>query len=114
MVAVPMKRLGQALAELKPQDRALLDLSVRRALPDAEIAGVLKVPAEEVAQRRDEVLSEPERKLELESREAKNELRATCWTCRRSSGTRAARSRPPARTAGCCRGSPCRADGRRR
>jgi DNA-directed RNA polymerase specialized sigma24 family protein len=72
-----MKRAGEALAELKPVDRALLDLSLRRALTDEEIAEVLHVPAEEVAERREELLAELERKLGLETREAKDELRAT-------------------------------------
>jgi hypothetical protein len=44
VVAVRMRELGAALTRLDPQSRALLDLSVRRALPDEEIAGSRRFP----------------------------------------------------------------------
>jgi DNA-directed RNA polymerase specialized sigma24 family protein len=77
MVAVRMKELGAALARLDSESRALLDLSLRQALPDEEIARTLRVDEGDVAARRDEVLDRLARELGLDGREQRDELFAT-------------------------------------
>lgn len=56
MLAVPGDRLPTALAELDPGNRALLDLSLRRGVSDAEIGELLSKRPDEVARGRDAVL----------------------------------------------------------
>lgn len=77
MVAVTIKRLGEALAELDPESRALLDLNVRRGMEENEIADILSVEADEVASRRRKILERLESELGLETREDRDELKAT-------------------------------------
>ncbi len=77
MVAVRMRDLGAALSRLDPQSRALLDLSTRRGLTDADIAGILRVDPEEVGRRRNEVIEHLAADLRLEGREERDELYAT-------------------------------------
>ncbi len=77
MVAVTIKRLGEALAELDPESRALLDLNVRRGMEENEIADILSVEADEVAARRRKILERLESELGLETREDRDELKAT-------------------------------------
>jgi DNA-directed RNA polymerase specialized sigma24 family protein len=77
VIAFRMKQLGNALQHLEPPRRALLDLSMRRDMPDEEIGEVLGVSAEEVAQRRVEVLEQLAAELRLETREQREELFAT-------------------------------------
>jgi len=72
-----MKRLGEALAKLDPESRALLDLNMRRGLEEGEIADILSVKADDVAERREKILSGLDVELGLESREDRDELRAT-------------------------------------
>lgn len=56
MLAVPADRLPHALGDLDPGNRALLDLSLRRGVSDAEIGELLHKDATEVARGRDAVL----------------------------------------------------------
>jgi DNA-directed RNA polymerase specialized sigma24 family protein len=86
VVAVTIKQLGEALANLDAESRALLDLNVRRGLEESEIADILSVKADEVSTRREKILSGLDDELGLHTREARDELRATlpdvpadCW-----------------------------------
>ena len=56
MLAVPTDRLPAALGDLDPGNRALLDLSLRRGVSDAEIGELLRKEPAEVARGRDAVL----------------------------------------------------------
>ena len=56
MLAVPADRLPAALAELDPGNRALLDLSLRRGVSDAEIGELLRKQPDDVARGREAVL----------------------------------------------------------
>ena len=77
VVAVTLKRLGEALAGLDPESRALLDLNVRRGMEESEIAEILNVDADNVASRRRKILEGLDSELGLETREDRDELRAT-------------------------------------
>jgi DNA-directed RNA polymerase specialized sigma24 family protein len=77
VVAVRMKELGAALGRLDPESRALLDLSLRRALSDEEVAEIVQVNAGELARRRDELLERLAEELGLHGREERDELFAT-------------------------------------
>jgi DNA-directed RNA polymerase specialized sigma24 family protein len=86
VVAARISDMGEALAGLDPESRALLDLSLRRGMDDSEIAGVLRVERDEVARRREEMLDRLADELGLETREQRDELLATlpdlpdeCW-----------------------------------
>jgi hypothetical protein len=48
----------QALERLRPEDRALLELSLRREVADAALAELLHIPPEEVADRREAALEQ--------------------------------------------------------
>ena len=72
-----MKDLGAALAGLEPQTRALLELSLRRGMPDDEIAQVIGSDREEVARRRATALESLASELQLDGREQRDELLAT-------------------------------------
>lgn len=56
MLAVPADRLPEALGDLDPGNRALLDLSLRRGVSDAEIGELLRKEPADVARGRDAVL----------------------------------------------------------
>jgi anti-sigma-K factor RskA len=56
MLAVPADRLPAALGDLDPGNRALLDLSLRRGVSDAEIGELLRKDPADVARGRDAVL----------------------------------------------------------
>src|SRR3954447_10423577 len=58
-------RLVQALQELDPGTRALLDLSLRRAVPDERVAGLLGVELGEIPRRRARGIAELADKLEV-------------------------------------------------
>jgi len=77
VVAVTIKRLGEALAGLDAESRALLDLNVRRGMEENEIAEILNVDADNVASRRRKILEQLDSELGLETREDRDELRAT-------------------------------------
>ena len=72
-----MSELRAALARLDPESRALLDLSLRRGMPDDEIAAVLRVTPEKVEVRRAELLGRLGDDLGLDGREQRDELFAT-------------------------------------
>lgn len=87
MAAVSMEGARRALAELGPERRALLDLSLRRGLDDEDIAGVLRVEPDEVRRRRAAAFERLAAELGLERREERDELFATlqdlpahCWS----------------------------------
>ena len=77
MVAAGISDMGDALAALDPEGRALLDLSLRRGMDDSEIAAILRVEPEEVARRRGELLDRLADELGLETREQRDELFAS-------------------------------------
>jgi DNA-directed RNA polymerase specialized sigma24 family protein len=77
VVAARIRDMGTALAGLDPESRALLDLSLRRGLDDSEIAEVLRVSADEVAKRREELFDRLAEELGLETREQRDELFAS-------------------------------------
>ena len=77
MVAAGISDMGDALARLDPEGRALLDLSLRRGMDDSEIAAILRVEPEEVARRRGERLDRLADELGLETREQRDELFAS-------------------------------------
>jgi hypothetical protein len=56
MLAVPADRLPAAIGDLDPGNRALLDLSLRRGVSDAEIGELLRKEPSDVARGRDAVL----------------------------------------------------------
>jgi hypothetical protein len=56
MLAVPADRLPAAIGDLDPGNRALLDLSLRRGVSDAEIGELLRKEPTDVARGRDAVL----------------------------------------------------------
>jgi hypothetical protein len=56
MLAVPADRLPAAIGDLDPGNRALLDLSLRRGVSDAEIGELLRKEPNDVARGRDAVL----------------------------------------------------------
>src|SRR5688572_13830334 len=56
MLAVPTDRLPAAIGDLDPGNRALLDLSLRRGVSDAEIGELLRKEPAQVARGRDAVL----------------------------------------------------------
>jgi DNA-directed RNA polymerase specialized sigma24 family protein len=76
-----MGQLGDALAKLDAEERALLDLSTRRAMSDDEIAEVLRAEPDEVGLRRTEIFDRLARELgiEPEDRDGRDELFATLF-----------------------------------
>ena len=77
MLARHSEHMENALAELSPDDRALLELSLLRGVSDEEIAELLKVDTEHVQVRRDEALEQLIQRLDdaaqvSELREQKN------------------------------------------
>jgi DNA-directed RNA polymerase specialized sigma24 family protein len=86
VVAVRIADLRAALDRLDDGSRSLLELSVRRGLPDEEVGRALGLEHTEVATRRLELLEQLASELRLESREQRDELYATlpdlpdsCW-----------------------------------
>jgi DNA-directed RNA polymerase specialized sigma24 family protein len=76
-VAVTIEQAAEALSRLDPASRALLDLSVRHGMHEAEIAEVLQVEPADLQRRVDELLDRLADELSLKSREERWELRAT-------------------------------------
>ncbi len=72
-----MRDLAAALRRLDDESRALLDLSMRRGMPDEDIAAVLRVEAREVGRRRADALDRLAADLSLDGREQRDELFAT-------------------------------------
>jgi hypothetical protein len=56
--AVPQARLSDALGALDPVSRAVLDLSVRRGIPDADIARLVGADPDRISGRREAALRE--------------------------------------------------------
>lgn len=75
MLAVPADRLPTALAELDPGNRALLDLSLRRGVSDAEIGELLRKTPDEVARGRDAVLELLADALDVEGHDRRERMR---------------------------------------
>ena len=66
MPALAAEQLTEALKGLDPVSRALLDLSLRRGIPDDEIAKIVGTEPDMLVARREEVLGDLARSLELE------------------------------------------------
>jgi Anti-sigma-K factor rskA, C-terminal len=75
MLAVPADRLPAALADLDPGNRALLDLSLRRGVSDAEIGELLRKQPDEVARGRDAVLGLLADALEVDGHDRRDRVR---------------------------------------
>jgi Anti-sigma-K factor rskA len=56
MLTTPPEQIDSALGRLEPGDRALLELSLGRHVPDDEIAGLLHVERDDVERRRSNAL----------------------------------------------------------
>jgi len=76
-VAVTIEQAGRLLKGLDAENRALLDLSLRRGMDDQEIAVVLNVTTPETRARIDGLLERLGDELGLEGRLEREELRAT-------------------------------------
>src|SRR5687767_9559401 len=76
MLAVPADRLPAALADLDPGNRALLDLSLRRGVSDAEIGELLRKQPDEVARGRDAVLGLLADALDVSGHDRRERVRA--------------------------------------
>jgi DNA-directed RNA polymerase specialized sigma24 family protein len=72
-----MEKLREELAQMDPTTRALLELNLRRGMEEGEIAEALDVDADEVSSRREEALEGLASDLGLQTREQRDELRAT-------------------------------------
>lgn len=75
MLAVPADRLPSALADLDPGNRALLDLSLRRGVSDAEIGELLRKEPADVARGRDAVLELLADALEVDGHDRRDRVR---------------------------------------
>ena len=75
MLAVPADRLPAALADLDPGNRALLDLSLRRGVSDAEIGELLRKEPADVARGRDAVLELLADALEVDGHDRRDRVR---------------------------------------
>ena len=75
MLAVPADRLPAALADLDPGNRALLDLSLRRGVSDAEIGELLRKEPTDVARGRDAVLELLADALEVDGHDRRDRVR---------------------------------------
>jgi hypothetical protein len=75
MLAVPADRLPAALADLDPGNRALLDLSLRRGVSDAEIGELLRKEPADVARGRDAVLELLADALEVDGHDRRERVR---------------------------------------
>ena len=75
MLAVPADRLPAALADLDPGNRALLDLSLRRGVSDAEIGELLRKHPEDVSRGREAVLGLLADALDLDGHDRRERVR---------------------------------------
>jgi hypothetical protein len=76
-VAVTIEQAGRLLKGLSAENRALLDLSLRRGMDDEELAVVLNVTTEQARERIEDVLGQMAGRLGLDGRAEREELRAT-------------------------------------
>jgi len=75
MLAVPADRLPDAIGDLDPGNRALLDLSLRRGVSDAEIGELLRKQPTDVARGRDAVLELLADALEVNGHDRRERVR---------------------------------------
>ena len=75
MLAAQADRLPEALADLDPGNRALLDLSLRRGVSDAEIGELLRKDPQDVARGRDAVLELLADALEVDGPDRRERVR---------------------------------------
>ena len=75
MLAVPADRLPAAIGDLDPGNRALLDLSLRRGVSDAEIGELLRKDPADVARGRDAVLELLADALDVPGRDRRDRVR---------------------------------------
>jgi hypothetical protein len=76
MLTVPADRLPAAISDLDPGNRALLDLSLRRGVSDAEIGELLRKQPDDVARGRDAVLELVADALEVGGTDRRERVRA--------------------------------------
>jgi hypothetical protein len=79
MLTTPPEHLDLALDRLEAGDRALLELSLRRRVPDKEIAGLLHVDPDDVGRRRQEVLIRLARDVAASSTAELEDLLSDTW-----------------------------------
>jgi hypothetical protein len=72
-------RLDSALARLSPSERALLELSLIRKVPDEDIASLLQVAANDVGRRRDQTLARVAEAVDVGSKEELLTLLTLAW-----------------------------------
>jgi anti-sigma-K factor RskA len=75
MLAVPADRLPDAIGDLDPGNRALLDLSLRRGVSDSEIGELLRKEPTDVARGRDAVLELLADALEVNGHDRRERVR---------------------------------------
>ena len=99
MLAVPADRLPAAIGDLDPGNRALLDLSLRRGVSDAEIGELLRKEPDDVARGREAVLELLADALDMGGHDRRERVRQAvaalpdeAWSpCRPATATAAAR-----------------------
>ena len=103
MLAVPADRLPAAIGDLDPGNRALLDLSLRRGVSDAEIGELLRKEPAEVARGRDAVLELLADALDVGGHDRRERVRAAvaelpddAWHAPAAPSPAAPPPRPPA------------------
>lgn len=79
MLARPAERIEDVLERLSPDDRALLELSLRRGVSDDDIAALLRVHREHVEQRREVALERLAEDLDADSRAEAAALIGQSW-----------------------------------
>lgn len=73
---MPENGLEHALNAIDPVARAMLDLSIRRRLPDSSIADLAQMPADELVRWRGEVLDQLGTQIGLTGPDARDQVRA--------------------------------------
>lgn len=94
--------IEQALKAIDPVARAMLDLSIRRRLPDPSIAELAQMPSDELERWRDDVLDKIGRQIGLTGPNARDRVRAELLAVDSSAwveSEEAAPKRSPRRTA---------------
>lgn len=80
MVAAEDTRFEAALERLSPTERALLELSLRKEVPDQELAGLLRVEPSDIAARRRTVLGTLADELHASTPEIAGALLTMAWS----------------------------------
>jgi hypothetical protein len=86
--------LEHALKAIDPVARAMLDLSIRRRLPDSSIADLAQMPPDELVRWRGEVLDQLATQIGLTGPNARDEVRARLEAIDPSAWVTAAAKRP--------------------